>query len=64
MERCPGNEIMQVQMWFSAIAQDKKSFNNHQCWEVVKNEVDIIHYLHVLASSCLLIGESVVKQLV
>ncbi|CAL8994024.1 unnamed protein product [Prunus brigantina] len=28
---------MQAQMWFSAISQGKKSFNNHQCWEVVKN---------------------------
>ncbi|KAI5326535.1 hypothetical protein L3X38_035609 [Prunus dulcis] len=33
-----GNEIMRVQMCFGAIGgQSKKSFNNHQCWEVVKN---------------------------
>ncbi|CAL8081857.1 unnamed protein product [Prunus armeniaca] len=28
---------MQTQMWFGAIGKGKKSFNNHQCWEVVKN---------------------------
>ncbi|XP_020418481.1 uncharacterized protein LOC109948940 [Prunus persica] len=32
-----GNEIIQAQMWFGAIGQGTKSFNNHQCWEVVKN---------------------------
>ncbi|CAL2278951.1 unnamed protein product [Prunus armeniaca] len=32
-----GNKIMQAQMWFGAIGQGKKSFNNHQCWKVVKN---------------------------
>ncbi|CAL2250387.1 unnamed protein product [Prunus armeniaca] len=51
MERCVGKsegqcskrrkscqrEITQAQMWFIAIGQGKKSFNNHQCWEVVKN---------------------------
>ncbi|CAL2277011.1 unnamed protein product [Prunus armeniaca] len=31
------SEIMQAQMWFGAIGQGKKVFNQDQCWEVVKN---------------------------
>ncbi|CAL2232182.1 unnamed protein product [Prunus armeniaca] len=30
------NEIIQAQMWFGATGGDKKSFNHHECWEVVK----------------------------
>ncbi|CAL2246552.1 unnamed protein product [Prunus armeniaca] len=30
-------EIIQTQMWFGVIGRGKKSFNNHQCLEVVKN---------------------------
>ncbi|KAL6289304.1 hypothetical protein ACE6H2_006814 [Prunus campanulata] len=31
------NEMIQAQMWFGAIGQGKKSFNHHECWDVVKN---------------------------
>ncbi|BBG93293.1 hypothetical protein Prudu_001265 [Prunus dulcis] len=31
------NEMIQAQMLFGAIGQGKKSFNHHECWEVVKN---------------------------
>ncbi|CAL9025346.1 unnamed protein product [Prunus brigantina] len=31
------SEIMQAHMWFGAIGQGKKTFNHHECWEVVKN---------------------------
>ncbi|CAL2226186.1 unnamed protein product [Prunus armeniaca] len=31
------NEMIQAQMWFGATGQGKKSFNHHECWEVVKN---------------------------
>ncbi|CAL2246486.1 unnamed protein product [Prunus armeniaca] len=31
------NEFMQAQMWFGAMGQGKKSFMNHQCWDVMKN---------------------------
>ncbi|CAL2237790.1 unnamed protein product [Prunus armeniaca] len=31
------SEIVQAQMWFGAIGQGKKTFNHHECWEVVKN---------------------------
>ncbi|XP_021812226.1 uncharacterized protein LOC110755360 [Prunus avium] len=31
------DEIIQAQMWFGATGQGKKSFQNHQCWELVKN---------------------------
>ncbi|BBG97319.1 hypothetical protein Prudu_006402 [Prunus dulcis] len=50
MERCLGkamdnyrsrenrsNKMIQAQMLFGATGQDKKSFNHHECWEVVKN---------------------------
>ncbi|BBG94261.1 zinc ion-binding protein [Prunus dulcis] len=30
------NETIQAQMWFSATRGGKKSFNHHECWEVVK----------------------------
>ncbi|CAL8157582.1 unnamed protein product [Prunus armeniaca] len=30
------NEIIQAQMWFSVTGGGKKSFNHHECWEVVK----------------------------
>ncbi|CAL2232825.1 unnamed protein product [Prunus armeniaca] len=38
-------EIMQAQMWLSAIDQSKQYFSNHQCWEVVKDcsRFKIIH---------------------
>ncbi|BBH09497.1 OTU-like cysteine protease family protein [Prunus dulcis] len=49
MERCPRkamdnyrsgenrtNEMIQAQMWFGATGGGKKSFNHHECWEVVK----------------------------
>ncbi|KAI5340042.1 hypothetical protein L3X38_019316 [Prunus dulcis] len=31
------DEIIQAQMWFGAMGQDKKSFVHFQCWEVVKD---------------------------
>ncbi|CAL8170130.1 unnamed protein product [Prunus armeniaca] len=31
------DEIIQAQMWFGATGQGKKSFQSHQCWEIVKN---------------------------
>ncbi|CAL2247951.1 unnamed protein product [Prunus armeniaca] len=31
------NKMIQAQMWFGATGQGKKSFNYHECWEVVKN---------------------------
>ncbi|CAL2257400.1 unnamed protein product [Prunus armeniaca] len=31
------DEIVQTQMWFGAMGQGKKSFQSHQCWEIVKN---------------------------
>ncbi|CAL8108782.1 unnamed protein product [Prunus armeniaca] len=34
-ENCT-NEIIQSQMWFGATEGVKKSFNHHECWEVVK----------------------------
>ncbi|CAL2261051.1 unnamed protein product [Prunus armeniaca] len=30
------NEIIQAQMWFDATGGVQKSFNHHECWEVVK----------------------------
>ncbi|CAL2263664.1 unnamed protein product [Prunus armeniaca] len=30
------DEMIQAQMWFGATGGDKKSFNHHECWEVVK----------------------------
>ncbi|BBN69554.1 zinc ion-binding protein, partial [Prunus dulcis] len=30
------NEMIQAQMWFGATGGGKKSFNHHECWEVVK----------------------------
>ncbi|CAL2256169.1 unnamed protein product [Prunus armeniaca] len=30
-------EMIQAQMWFGAIGKGKKTFNHHECWEVVKN---------------------------
>ncbi|BBH05647.1 hypothetical protein Prudu_017097 [Prunus dulcis] len=30
------NEMIQAQMWLGAIGGGKKSFNHHECWEVVK----------------------------
>ncbi|CAL2276015.1 unnamed protein product [Prunus armeniaca] len=34
-ENCT-NEMIQAQMWFGATRGGKKSFNHHECWEVVK----------------------------
>ncbi|CAL2263688.1 unnamed protein product [Prunus armeniaca] len=31
------DEIIQAQVWFGAMGQDKKSFLHHECWEVVKD---------------------------
>ncbi|BBG92340.1 zinc ion-binding protein [Prunus dulcis] len=30
-------ENLSSEMWFGAIGQGKKTFNHHECWEVVKN---------------------------
>ncbi|BBH05510.1 Nucleotide-diphospho-sugar transferases superfamily protein [Prunus dulcis] len=30
------NEMIQAHMWFGATGGGKKSFNHHECWEVVK----------------------------
>ncbi|KAL6279998.1 hypothetical protein ACE6H2_016879 [Prunus campanulata] len=41
MENCRSgenrtNEMIQAQMWFGATGGGKKSFNHHECWDVVK----------------------------
>ncbi|CAL8991683.1 unnamed protein product [Prunus brigantina] len=37
MDNHRSGENLSNEMWFGATGQGKKSFNHHECWEVVKN---------------------------